>query len=56
MYFKQSATVSMHFRVPFLVITTVVVISAFPMPFDKDQTIIVLIRKQAVVYGKKFSM
>lgn len=37
----------MHFGVPFLVINIfiVVIISAFPMPFDKDQTIIVLIRQ-----------
>lgn len=48
----------MHFGMPFLFINVfiVVIISAFPMHLDKDQNIIILIRQQAVVYNKEFTM
>lgn len=48
----------MHFGMPFLFINVfiVVIISVFPMYLDKDQNIIILIRQQAVVYNKEFTM
>jgi len=48
----------MHFGMRFLVINMfiVVIISSFPMHLDKDLTSIVLIRQQAVVYNKEFTM
>lgn len=46
------------FGMLFLVITMfiVVIISVFPACLDKDQTIIVLVRKQAIIYNKEFIM
>lgn len=48
----------MHFGMPFLIINMfiVVTISAFLMHLDKDQTIVVLIRQQAIVYNEEFTM